>query len=138
VSKRRIIITIADRRRLEAILKSEFADFVWSRGHLYDLKAELDAATIVRPDEAPRDVVTMNSTIMLRDLDTQEADVYTLVYPEQADIANGRLSVLAPIGTAVLGQRVGDVLRWSVPAGRRRLKIEKVIFQPEREGAFHL
>lgn len=136
--KRKIIITVADRRRLEAMLKSEFAEFVWPRGHLYDLKAELDAATIVRPNEVGEDVVTMNSTILVRDLDTQEVDTYTLVYPEQADIANGRLSVLAPIGTAVLGQRVGDVLRWQVPAGRRRLKIEKVVYQPEREGAFHL
>jgi regulator of nucleoside diphosphate kinase len=118
------------------MLKSEFAEFVWPRGHLYDLKAELDAATIMRPNEVAQDVVTMNSTIMLRDLDTQEVDIYTLVYPEQADIANGRLSVLAPIGTAVLGQRVGDVLRWRVPAGRRRLKIEQVVYQPEREGPF--
>jgi regulator of nucleoside diphosphate kinase len=80
----------------------------------------------------------MNSTIVLRDLDTQDVESYTLVYPEQADIANGKLSVLAPIGTAVLGQRVGDVLRWHVPAGRRRLKIEQVVYQPEREGAYHL
>jgi regulator of nucleoside diphosphate kinase len=120
------------------MLKSEFAEIVGPRGHLYDLKAELDCATIVRPDDAPQDVVTMNSTIVLRDLDTQEVETYTLVYPEQADIANGKLSVLAPIGTAVLGQCVGDVLRWRVPAGRRRLKIEQVVYQPEREGAFHL
>jgi regulator of nucleoside diphosphate kinase len=138
VAKRKIVITAADRRRLEAMLKSEFAEIVGPRGHLYDLKAELDCATIVRPDDVPQDVVTMNSTIVLRDLDTQEVDTYTLVYPEQADIANSKLSVLAPIGTAVVGQRVGDVLRWRVPAGRRRLKIEQVVYQPEREGAFHL
>ena len=136
--KRKIVISAADRRRLESMLKSEFPEIVGPRGHLYELKDELDRATIVRPDDIPQNVVTMNSTIVLRDIDTLEVETYTLVYPEQADIADGKLSVLAPIGTAVLGQCVGDVLRWRAPAGRRRLKIEQVVYQPEREGAFHL
>ena len=80
----------------------------------------------------------MNSTVKLRDLDTKELETYTLVFPEQADIANDQLSVLAPVGTAILGQRVGDALRWRVPSGWRRFKIERVIYQPEREGVFHV
>jgi regulator of nucleoside diphosphate kinase len=57
----------------------------------------------------------MNSTVVLRDLDTEEHETYTLVFPDDADIADGRLSVLAPVGTAILGQYVGDDLRWRVP-----------------------
>lgn len=133
-----IILTAEDQQRLQAFLRSEFAALVGQRDHLQDLEAELNRATIVSPEDVPEDVVTMNSTIILRDLQTAEIETYTLVYPDQADILNGRLSVLAPIGTAVLGQRVGDVLRWRVPAGWRRLQIEQVVYQPEREGAFHL
>ena len=86
----------------------------------------------------PADVVTMNSTVQLRDLHTNEVDTYTLVYPDCADIANHRLSVLAPIGTAILGYRVGDIIRWQVPAGWRKLKVERIIFQPERDHVFNI
>ena len=73
---------------------------------------------------------------MLRDLDSGEKETYTLVFPERADIASNRLSVIAPVGTAILGQRVGDELKWRVPAGWRRFKIVRVLSQPEREGRF--
>jgi regulator of nucleoside diphosphate kinase len=79
----------------------------------------------------------MNSTVVLRDLETNEKETYTLVFPDSADIAHDRLSVLAPVGTAILGQHVGDTIRWRVPQGMRRLKVEKVVYQPEREGAYH-
>jgi regulator of nucleoside diphosphate kinase len=120
------------------MLRSDLAAVVSQRGHLKDLEAELDRALVVAPEDVPHDVVTMNSTVILQDLKTGEIETYTLVYPDRADILNNQLSVLAPVGTAVLGQRVGDVLRWRVPAGWRQLKIEQVVYQPEREGAFHL
>jgi regulator of nucleoside diphosphate kinase len=103
-----------------------------------ELQVELDRAQVVPQRDVPKDVVTMNSTVALRDLDTNELEIYTLVYPDRADIANDKLSVLAPIGTAILGYRVGDEVKWRVPAGWRRLKVEQVIFQPERAGALHL
>ena len=78
----------------------------------------------------------MNSSVVLRDLSSRELETYTLVFPEDADIAQGRLSVLAPVGTAILGQRIGDELKWRVPEGWRRFKIERVLYQPEREGVF--
>jgi regulator of nucleoside diphosphate kinase len=62
---------------------------------------------------------------------------YELVYPADADMAHGRLSVLAPVGTAILGYRRGDVIEWPVPAGLRRLRVEEVLYQPERAGALH-
>lgn len=134
MNNRTIVITEADFDRLNALLSSEFAKAISPVEYLDDLRAELANARIVRRDKAPRYVVTMNSTATLRDLDTGEKETYTLVYPDQADIANNRLSVLAPVGTAILGQRVGDELTWRVPSGWRRLKVQRVVSQPEREG----
>lgn len=134
MARPRIIITEADFERLSGLLASEFAKIISPVEYLDDLRNELQQAQIVAPDKAPRNVVTMNSTVTLRDLETGEKETYTLVYPDRADIANGRLSVLAPVGTAILGQHVGDELRWRVPSGWRKLKVQRVVFQPEREG----
>jgi regulator of nucleoside diphosphate kinase len=131
--RRAIILTEEDHQQLESLLNSDVVRFVNGSDRINELQLELTRAHVVPKDQVPADVVTMNSTILLRDLDTREVDTYTLVFPDRADIANQRLSVLAPIGTAILGYRVGDECRWRVPAGWRRLKVEKVIFQPERD-----
>jgi regulator of nucleoside diphosphate kinase len=138
MQNRKIIITQSDFEHLQELLSSEFAQAIGPAEYLNGLEAELARAEVVDPEKVPKKVVTMNSTVKLRDLDTRELETYTLVFPEQADIANDQLSVLAPVGTAILGQRVGDVLRWRVPSGWRRFKVERVIYQPEREGVFHL
>jgi regulator of nucleoside diphosphate kinase len=135
---RQIIITESDRRSLEALLSSEFAKVIGPPLRFDELRAELQRAQIVSPDEVPNDVVTMNSQVVLRDLDTDERETFTLVFPTEADIAEGRLSILAPIGTAILGERVGDEIRWRVPDGWRRLTIEEIVQHPEREKALHL
>jgi regulator of nucleoside diphosphate kinase len=70
-------------------------------------------------------------------LDSDETEEYELVYPADADMAHNRISVLAPIGTAILGYRLGDVIEWPVPAGLRRIRVEEVLYQPERAGALH-
>jgi regulator of nucleoside diphosphate kinase len=78
----------------------------------------------------------MNSTVRLRDLDADETLEFTLVYPRDADPDEGRVSVLAPIGTALIGYRAGDVIQWPVPAGTTRLKVEDVVYQPESAGHY--
>ncbi len=138
MSRRRIYITASDLRRLCNVVSTELALDCGSNRHLAELIAELQRAEIVASDEVPDDVVTMNSTVVLRDLETDEVETYTLVYPNHADIARNRLSVLAPVGTAILGYHVGDVIRWRVPSGVRRLRVDEVLFQPERAGAFNL
>lgn len=136
MAKRKIILTRSDYDVLQELLSSDFTQAIGPVDYLEALQAELELAEVVDPERVPRNVVTMNSTVKLRDLDTEDIEVYTLVFPADADIANKQLSVLAPVGTAILGQRVGDVLRWRVPGGWRRLKIERVVYQPEREGMF--
>ena len=102
------------------------------------LKEELDRAQIVLPKDIPSDVVTMNSRVRLSDMSKGEEQVYTLVFPRDADTVTGKISVLAPVGTAILGYRVGDMIEWQVPAGKRKLKIEEIIYQPEAAGDYHL
>ena len=133
--RRNITMTAVYHRRLEDLLASESVRAAGPSAWLADLKAELDRAKIVSPADVPGNVVTMDSTVMLRDIDTDEVEMYTLVYPERADIANNQLSVLAPVGTAILGYQIGDEVGWRVPAGWRRLRIEQVLYQPERQGA---
>ena len=138
MARRKIYVTEPDLRRLCRVVSTEIDLNIGPNRHLVELIAELERAEIVLSDEVPDDVVTMNSTVVLRDVATGEEETYTLVYPSHANIAQHRLSVLAPAGTAILGYHVGDVVRWSGPDGVRQLRIEEVLFQPERVGAFHL
>ena len=109
-----------------------------NRMYLDRLEGELERAEVVNPNDIPNDVVTMRSTVRLKDLDNGKEMVYSLVFPNEADIDEGKISVLAPVGTAMIGYRVGDVIEWEVPSGLRRLKVEEIIYQPEASGDYHL
>jgi regulator of nucleoside diphosphate kinase len=109
-----------------------------NRMYLDRLDGELERAEVVNPIDIPKDVVTMRSTVRLKDLDNGKEMVYSLVFPNEADIDEGKISVLAPVGTAMIGYRVGDVIEWEVPSGLRRLKVEEIIYQPEASGDYHL
>lgn len=132
--KRTIYITRADMTRLRALIASTKT----TRDDLSILRNELDQARLVEPEDIPRDVITMNSQARLLDLEDQEEMTFTLVFPENASIEHDRISVLAPIGTAMLGQREGEEFEWEVPAGRVRLKVVKVLYQPEAAKHYHL
>lgn len=109
-----------------------------NRMYLDRLEGELGRAEVVNPIDIPKDVVTMRSTVRLKDLDNGKEMVYSLVFPNEADVDEGKISVLAPVGTAMIGYRVGDVIEWEVPSGLRRLKVEEIIYQPEASGDYHL
>lgn len=134
MNPRVIYITEADMRRLKPLIES----MKTSRDDLRGLQAELLQARVVAPKEVPPDVITMNSKARLRDLEDGEEVTYTLVFPDQANIEQGRISVVAPVGTAMLGHRVGDEFEWEVPAGSVRLRVEEVLYQPEAAGHYHL
>jgi regulator of nucleoside diphosphate kinase len=134
INTRVIFITEADMRRLEPLIE----DMKNSRDDLRALQAELVQARVVAPRDVPADVITMNSKVRLRDLETSEEMTYTLVFPDQANIEQGRISVVAPVGTAMLGHRVGDEFEWQVPAGSVRLRVEELLYQPEAAGHYHL
>jgi regulator of nucleoside diphosphate kinase len=129
-AERHIYIADDDQNRLAWLVRRAADANLHEAEYLAALAGELSRARVVPRSEIPADVVTMNSTVRLRDLETGEDDTYTLVYPDDADIDDNRLSVLAPVGTALLGYRAGDVVEWPVPAGVRRFRIEEVLFQP--------
>jgi regulator of nucleoside diphosphate kinase len=130
-AERGIFIADDDRVRLEALLRRASDRDAQPAHYLAALAGELRRARVVPRAEIPPDVVTMGSTVRLRDLETGEDETYTLVYPDEADIEEDKLSVLAPVGTALLGYRAGDVVEWPVPVGVRRIRVEEVLFQPE-------
>ncbi len=129
-----IYITEADMQRLRPLIEG----IKNSRDDLRALETELKQARIVTPADVPPDVITMNTKARLRDLDTGEEMVFTVVFPGNASIEHDRISVVAPIGTAMLGHRVGDEFSWEVPAGLVRLRVEEVLYQPEAAGHYHL
>lgn len=123
----RILITSIDKTRLQRVIDRARQEGSESRSYLDDLQRELDRADVIDPTLMPSGFVAMNSTVRLRDLDSDEIETYTLVFPQDADIQRNRISVLAPVGTAIIGSQVGDVVIWSVPRGRVQLRIEDVI-----------
>jgi regulator of nucleoside diphosphate kinase len=130
MTREQILITREDKKRLLRVLPrigTEYAD----REDLIMLGEELERAVEVEPAAVPADVVTLNSTVRVIDLESSEATDYTIVMPGEANYEAGRISVLAPLGTALLGYRVGDEIEWDVPRGIRRLRIDAVLFQPE-------
>jgi len=138
MATRKLYITEFDKSRLEELIAvaEEFGGH--DRKDLESLAEELEKAEVVSPKNVPADVVTMNSKVVLRDLDTSEEMTYTLVFPRDANIDAGAISVLAPVGTAILGYAKGDVVEWPVPSGVRRIRIEEIVYQPEAAGDYHL
>lgn len=102
--------------------------------HYQALRQKLETAHYVDSAEISPRVVTMGSTVRLRELDGGEWWTFTLCYPNEARIDEDRISVLAPVGTAILGQRVGDVVDWPVPRGTVRIRISRMLYQPEAAG----
>lgn len=100
-----------------------------------DLQVELDRAKIVAPEAMPHDVVTMNSTVTFRMASSSTEYALTLVYPNEVDDGTGKISILAPVGGALLGLREGDEIAWPKPGGGSlEVRILKIVYQPERSG----
>lgn len=128
--KDHIYVTSEDFDRLCRLVKGRRSGRSADRPYLDMLEQELDRAEVVDEHSIPHGVVTMNSEVRLKDLDTGEEKLYRLVFPNLARSANA-ISILAPIGTAILGYGLGDVIEWPVPKGVRRLEILDVVHKPE-------
>jgi regulator of nucleoside diphosphate kinase len=134
----RVYISELDEERLRALVDASASSRRRDGERFLHLEEELDDAQVIPPAAMPPDVVTLSSRVRVRDTKTGEAFVYTLVLPLDANFERGKISVLAPLGIAILGQRVGDVVDVRAPGGVRRLRIENVLYQPEAAGDFHL
>jgi regulator of nucleoside diphosphate kinase len=138
MSNKAIQITEFDLDRLRKLVEEASHTDLRGRGYLARLQAELEQAQVVRPEAVSEAVITMNSTAVLLDVGTQQEETYTLVFPENADASRGRISILAPVGMAMIGYQVGDTFEWPVPDGVRRLQVKKILYQPEAAGDYHL
>ena len=130
-------MTEFDLRRLDALFE-RIRNQVKPPSTLSLLERELEQAIVVKSEQVPATVVTMNSEVEVVDVDTEERRSLTLVFPSLAGIEAGRVSVLAPLGTALLGRREGARVVWQTPRGTRQLQVERVVYQPEAAGRFDL
>ena len=127
-----IRVTESDSSRLEILIEGRRPRSGRDSGSLELLESQLREAEVVPAIHIDPDVVTMDSEVRVRDLDTDEVRAFRVVYPAAANADAGRISVLAPLGMAVLGRAAGERVIWQTPGGRRRLGIEGVLYQPER------
>ncbi len=134
--ERKIYITDLDMQRLRKLLEGSHNWNQKDREYLEDLEHELDRAVLVSSRKVPPDIAIMNSRMRVKDLDSGKVMEIQLVFPSEADYEQGKISIMAPIGTALIGYATGDVVEWKVPAGIRRLKIEAILYQPEAAAQF--
>jgi regulator of nucleoside diphosphate kinase len=126
-----IMVTDDDINRLRRLVRSLRYSLFRDQLQLEALEQTLESAEVMFGERIPRDVIRMNSSIRVLDLATRKKERYTLVFPDNADISTGRISVLAPVGIALLGRRQGDVIEAKVPGGARRLSVEWVSQRPQ-------
>ena len=131
-NSRTILVTESDMKLLRAMLEFRKGSSRRDEPHLEMLARELEHARVVPSEDVPPNVVTMHSRVLIQDLETGIQVVYTLEFPAAAH-KPGKLSILAPIGTALLGYKEGDVIEWPVPRGLRRVRVLQVLYQPEAD-----
>ncbi len=131
-----VVITAVDQGRLRKLISDVSSLGTTADRAILDLEHEIDRARIVDVHQLSPEVITMNSKVLLR-LDEEEMEV-SLVYPKEADWARNKLSILSPVGTAILGYREGDRIEWDIPSGVAKIQIRKVVYQPEAAGDYHL
>lgn len=133
--KPQIILSSVDLDRIEALLAAIPSSVFPGKA---DLEAELDRADVVEPDQIPPTVVTMNSTVQFEILETRQDFRLTLVYPRDIDGSADRVSIFAPVGSALLGMSVGDELAWPGPGGKTMtVRVTGILYQPESAGDLH-
>lgn len=134
-----IYITKTDRERLGNLIELvRNQDDLANLTYVNKLEDELEYAEIVASEDIPPNVVTMRSKVKLKDLDTKEEMVYSIVFPNEASYDEGKISILAPLATALLGYKRGDTVEFEAPLRLRRLQILEILYQPESAGEYNL
>lgn len=131
-----IIISSHDAARIQYCIDKARNGGIKAPINLVPLMNELNRAKKVKPEKIPGDVVTMNSIVSLFNEKTQKVMQIQIVYPDDADISKNKVSVFAPVGTALLGYRKGNKIQWNTPSGVTELTILDIVYQPESNGIF--
>ncbi|PJZ44558.1 nucleoside diphosphate kinase regulator [Leptospira brenneri] len=136
-TKNKIYMTHFDYNRLKSLVL-DYKKRNIINNNIKDLLGEIERAQKVDSHLIPPNYVTMNSVIELKNLEELEFQEFRLVFPEEANTDENKISVLAPIGTAVLGYKTGDVIQWKIPGGENQFQITNIKYQPEANGDYHL
>ena len=129
----KIFITEFDLKRLRNLLEKQQSASDYTKA----LDSELSRAEVVESKAIPADVITMNSRVSFKD-EAGNKQEYSLVFPEDADITAGKISVLSPIGCSLIGYKVGDKISIPMPKGNKELTIQEILYQPEKSGDLDL
>ncbi|EMY60885.1 nucleoside diphosphate kinase regulator [Leptospira terpstrae] len=136
-TKNKICLTHFDYDRLKLLI-SNHTKRNKVETNVKDLLGEIERAQKVDSRIIPPNYVTMNSVIEVKNLEELEFQEFRLVFPEDANTQENKISVLAPIGTAILGYKIGDVIQWKFPGGQNQFQITNIKYQPEANGDYHL
>ena len=136
--ERALYLTDYDYERLELLLDNMNRVPQNRRDDLSRLEDDLATCQIVAPEEMPANIITLHSTVRYLDLESNKERVVTLVFPSNADISMGRISIAVPLGAAILGRAEGDIVSLKVFDGTTMIRIEEVLYQPEAAGDYHL
>jgi regulator of nucleoside diphosphate kinase len=136
--KTQLHITNLDHQRLQALISHLKNENREELQYLETLEKELQKALKIEPRKITPEVITMNSEVEVIDPETGRIMVVKLVYPQVADFRNYRLSVLSPLGSALIGYSEGDEIEYEVPTGKKKVRIGKILYQPEANGEFNI
>jgi len=136
MTNRKIYITPKDKSKLKSLLSAAIGVNSSDLNNVKELLEEIERAEVISDYNIDENVITMNSTVVIKDIDAGKEFEYTIVYPEYADSSKNKISVLTPIGTVLLGYRVGDIIEWKLHGIKRRFQVQQILFQPE--AAFRL
>jgi regulator of nucleoside diphosphate kinase len=134
----KLIVNRLDYARIKNCISDAMQFKSISKAEAEKLRAELDSAKIVEPEAVPSNVVTMNSIVKLSFLNNNKQVQFQIVYPNQANLKENKISIFSPIATALIGYSVKDEIEWIVPAGLTKIRIDEIIYQPEAAGDYDL
>jgi regulator of nucleoside diphosphate kinase len=134
----RIILNRMDFSRIHKCINEARKSKAIGVNEAENLLNELHSGEIVEPEKIPGDVVTMNSIVKVRFMNSNKAIQIQIVYPDDANIRENKISIFSPVATALIGYRVKDEIDWIVPLGLTKLKIEEIVYQPEAAGNYNL
>lgn len=135
---RTITLNSLDLSRIQGCIKEAMQVNSISKIEAAALIKELNSATIVKPEQIPSNVVTMNSIVRISFLNANKTIEFQIVYPNQANVKNNKISIFSPIATALIGYKIGDEIDWIVPAGVTKIRIENIVYQPEAAGHYNV
>jgi len=135
---KKLIINRLDAERIRQNISKFKSGKPYSVSDIERLVDELNRATVMAPEEIPSDIITMHSVVKVKYVNNDKSVTIQLVYPEEASVKENKVSIFAPIATALLGYKKGDIINWRIPGGKVKIKVEDILYQPEAVGEFQL